>query len=228
MTFSLFPKPPPSCAWPSARSTITDGREPARNFDPMEAASSIVLAISGRGQRRARPEWRREKGATARRRPLLLAAMTIALVALAWPKMSIPRLYWNASASIPIGLYILTDLAPARNELAVIRLPESARILAAARGYLPANARLIKPVAAGPSDKVCRHGPIIRINGRPRALAAMRDGRERLLPRWHGCHRLTTSEVFVLSTVSGSFDSRYIGPIDSRQVLGTAEPIWTR
>ncbi len=169
----------------------------------------------------------RSKGAAAQRRLLLLAAMTIALVALAWPKTSIPRLYWNASASIPIGLYILTDRVPVRNQLAVIRLPEPARALAATRAYLLANALLIKPIAAGIGDTVCRHGPIVRINGRLRALAAMRDGRQRFLPRWHGCHRLTTSEVFVLSTVSGSFDSRYIGPIDNRHVLGTAVPTWT-
>src|SRR3546814_9782387 len=41
-----------------------------------------------------------------------------------------------------------------------------------------------------------------------------RDRRQRLLPRWHGCRYLTTSEVFVLSTVPGSFDSRYFGPVE--------------
>lgn len=227
MTFLLFPKQPRTCAWPSAHSTITVGKEPARSSGAMEAASSTVVAICWRGRRSALPEWQREKGTAARRRPLLLAAMKIALLALVWPKTNIPRLYWNASASIPIGLYILTHHLPARNQLAVIRLPEPARALAAARGYLPVNALLVKPAAAGPSDAVCRHGPIIRINGRPRALAAMRDGRGRLLPRWHGCHRLTTSELFVLSSAPGSFDSRYIGPIAHGNVLGTAVPVWT-
>lgn len=162
------------------------------------------------------------------RRLSLLATMAIALLALAWSKANVPKLYWNTSASIPIGLYILTDRVPAKNQLAVIRLPETARILAAARGYLPANARLIKPVAAGPGDNVCRHGPIIRINGRPCALANLRDARQRLLPRWHGCHHLTTSELFVLSSVPDSFDGRYIGPIEHGNVLGTAVPVWTR
>jgi type IV secretory pathway protease TraF len=87
---------------------------------------------------------------------------------------------------------------------------------------------LIKPVAAAPGDTVCRNGPFVTINGRLRAIADGKDARRRLLPRWHGCRRLATSEFFVLSTVSGSFDGRYLGPIERGNVLGTAVPIWTR
>lgn len=163
-----------------------------------------------------------------RRRLLPLAAMAIALLALGWPKANVPKLYWNASSSVPTGLYVLTSQTPEKGQLALIQLPEPARALAAARGYLPVDASLIKPVAAGPGDTVCRHGSVVRINGQPRVVAAMKDGRQRLLPHWHGCHRLTTSELFVLSNVPGSFDGRYIGPLDSRHVLGTAVPIWTR
>ena len=114
------------------------------------------------------------------------------------------------------------------NQLAVIRLPDTARALADARGYLPRQALLIKPVAAVPGDNVCRHGSFVTINGRPRAMAHTRDGQRRFLPRWHGCHRLGTSKLFVLSTVRGSFDGRYLGPIARGNVLGTAVPIWTR
>lgn len=116
---------------------------------------------------------------------------------------------------------------PARGQLAIIRLPDATRLLANARRYLPKDARLIKPVAAGSGDIVCRHGPIIRINGQLRATAHRSDRRQRLLPHWHGCRHLTTSEVFVLSTVRGSFDSRYFGPVERVHVVGTAVPIWT-
>ena len=228
MTFSLFPKQPQTCVWPSARSTITDGKEPARSFDGMAAASFTVVAICWRGRKSARPEWQREKGTAERRRPLLLTTMTIALLALAWPKASVPKLYWNASPSVPTGLYMLKDQVPAIGQLALFHLPEPAKRLAVARGYLPANARLIKPVAAGPGDAVCRIGPFVTINGRSRALADMKDRQQRFLPRWHGCRRLKASELFVLSSVSGSFDGRYLGPIHRSNVLGTAVPVWVR
>lgn len=122
---------------------------------------------------------------------------------------------------------MLTKRVPSKGQLAVIRLPEAGRALADARGYLPRRALLIKPVAAVPGDTVCRQGPFVTINGRLRAIADRKDMRLRLLPHWHGCHHLATSELFVLSTVSGSFDSRYLGPIERGNVLGTAEPIWT-
>lgn len=117
---------------------------------------------------------------------------------------------------------------PAKGQLAVVRLPDAARALANARGYLPTGAVLIKPVAAVSGDVVCRHGPQVRINARLRAVADRSDRRQRLLPRWHGCRYLTTFDLFVLSTVGGSFDGRYFGPISRGAVLGTAVPIWTR
>ena len=121
-----------------------------------------------------------------------------------------------------------TKQVPAKGQLAVVRLPEAARALAHTRGYLPAGALLIKPVAAVSGDVVCRHGPLVWINGRLRAVAARSDRRQRTLPRWLGCRYLATSELFVLSTVKGSFDGRYFGPIARGAVLGTAVPLWTR
>jgi type IV secretory pathway protease TraF len=117
---------------------------------------------------------------------------------------------------------------PAKGHLAVIRLSDATGALASARGYLPAGALLIKPVAAASGDVVCRFGPLIKINARLRALAHGMDRRHRLLPRWRGCRYLTTSELFVLSHAAGSFDGRYFGPIERGTVLGTAVPIWTR
>lgn len=137
-------------------------------------------------------------------------------------------LLWNASPSVPTGLYMVTRQVPAKGNLAVVNLTEAARALAKARGYLPKGALLIKPVAAVSGDVVCRHGPLVRINARLRAVADRTDRRQRALPRWHGCRSLATSELFVLSTVRGSFDSRFFGPIARGTVLGTAVPIWTR
>jgi len=154
--------------------------------------------------------------------------MVFGLLMLTWPKAYVPSLLWNGSSSIPIGLYALTNGIAAKGQLAVVRLPNATKLLASARGYLPASGWLIKPVVAVSGDTVCRHGQIIRISGRLRALAHRRDTRQRLLPRWHGCRHLTAAEVFVLSTEPGSFDSRYFGPVEHGNVIGTAIPVWTR
>lgn len=153
--------------------------------------------------------------------------MTLALLALAWPKTLVPTLLWNASPSVATGLYLLTSSPPAKGQLAIIRLPEPVGTLTEMRGYLPARALLIKPVVAGVGETVCRRGTVITINGQLRVRAAWLDARQRPLPRWQGCRRLMPSQLFVLSTVPGSFDSRYVGPIDRDHVVGTAVPVWT-
>lgn len=117
--------------------------------------------------------------------------------------------------------------SPKSDQLAVIDLPEPTKVLADVRGYLPRGALLIKPIAARSGDVVCRFGTIVTVNGDRRARARMLDAWRQPLPHWHGCIRLTTSQVFVLAPAESSFDSRYIGPIDLARIVGTAVPVWT-
>jgi type IV secretory pathway protease TraF len=100
------------------------------------------------------------------------------------------------------------------------------RSLAAARGYLPAGVLLIKPVAAAAGDLVCRHGPLVAINARTVARAAHFDREGRPLPRWSGCRRLGTAQVFLFSPEPDSFDGRYFGPLERQTLAGTALPVW--
>jgi type IV secretory pathway protease TraF len=83
-------------------------------------------------------------------------------------------------------------------------------------------------VAAGAGDVVCRHGALITINGRAVAQARLTDTAGRPLPAWSGCIRLADTQVFVLAVDPDSFDSRYFGPVDGANVLGTASPVWVR
>jgi type IV secretory pathway protease TraF len=106
-------------------------------------------------------------------------------------------------------------------------LPVPIRNLAAEHGYLAAGMLLIKPVAAGPGDVVCRHAAIVTVNAHAVAWARNADALGRWLPRWSGCVTLTAGQVFVLSTAPDSFDSRYFGPIDGGHVLGVGQAIWT-
>lgn len=156
-----------------------------------------------------------------------MAALTLAVLAIAYPRPRHPLLIWNASPSVPVGLYILRSPPTTKGSLAVVRLPEPARALANKRAYLPADAFLIKWVVATAGDIVCRTGTVITINGHRMTQAQTTDAAKRPLPRWVGCIRLSGSQVFVLSANPGSFDSRYFGPIHQHRIIGTAHPIWT-
>ena len=193
----------------------------------MAAGSSTASAISWHGPSSAGRAIR--KGTRVpRHRLCTLALLGIGSLAAVVPKAGVPILVWNASPSVPIGLYRLTSRPPLPGALAVILLPEPLRILAETRGYLRKGALLIKPVAAGAGDTVCRHGALVTVNGRIVARASTLDAVGRTLPVWSGCFRLAADQIFVLSADPDSFDGRYMGPIDRAQVVGTAQPVWVR
>ena len=154
-------------------------------------------------------------------------AVTIAsgVAGASWPKAQSPLCAWNVSRSVPVGLYVIIARPPLRGELAALRLPEPMRSLADARGYLRANAVLIKQVAALSPGRVCRHDGIVTINGHPAALALTADTSGRPMPKWSGCHDIDEGRFLVLSDEPNSFDSRYFGLVDARQVIGTAASV---
>jgi conjugative transfer signal peptidase TraF len=193
----------------------------------MAGASSTGSAISWPGPSSAGRAIR--KGTRVpRHRLCTLTLLGIGSLAILFPKSAAPVLVWNASPSVAIGLYRLTTRPPLTGALAVIRLPERLRILAETRGYLRKGALLIKPVAAGAGDTVCRHGSLVTVNGRIAARAGTLDTVGRPLPAWSGCFRLAANDIFVLSADPDSFDSRYMGPIDRAHVVGIAQPVWVR
>ena len=68
-----------------------------------------------------------------------------------------PRLIWNASASVPIGLYAVHPAGALRiGELLVVAPPEPLATFLDARRYLPKGVPLLKHVAALPGQTVCR------------------------------------------------------------------------
>jgi conjugative transfer signal peptidase TraF len=157
----------------------------------------------------------------------MLVLVGMGCAALLCPKASTPLLVWNASPSVPIGFYRAALRPPRTGALAILRLREPHRALAEVRGYLGPRALLIKWVAAVAGDRVCRYGSLVTINARLAAHARASDAAARPLPAWQGCTRLSAGQIFVLSAAPGSFDSRYFGPVDGTDVVGTAAPIWT-
>jgi conjugative transfer signal peptidase TraF len=159
-------------------------------------------------------------------RPRILVLGGLACLLLAAPVS--PRLMWNATASVPVGLYRLAEPATVKvGDLVVVR-PDPILAASLARdGWLPRGVPLLKPVAAIEGQVVCRHDLVVNIDGQAVAVALPRDAKGRVLPRWSGCRRLEDGEVFVLAAPLGSFDGRYFGPTPRRAVIAVAHPVWT-
>ena len=136
-----------------------------------------------------------------------------------------PALVWNLSASVPIGLYVIDAGALQLDDYVLIRLPAPVAELASERGYLPSGMALLKKVSAAQNDRVCRVAEQILINGISRARAASTDLSGRPMPVWTGCRHLKAGDVFLLGGGPDSFDSRYFGPVSSRDVVGRATPL---
>ncbi|MGN6690895.1 MAG: S26 family signal peptidase [Sphingopyxis sp.] len=138
------------------------------------------------------------------------------------------RLLWNASASVPVGLYVVSEEMPGRGELAVVRPARGVAAYMARRRYVPLGVPLLKPVAATAGATICRDGGAVTIEGRLAATALAADRLGRPLPVWHGCRTLGANELFLLADGSpASFDSRYFGPVTTGHVIGRAAPVWT-
>ncbi|MBX9591306.1 MAG: S26 family signal peptidase [Hyphomonadaceae bacterium] len=160
-------------------------------------------------------------------RPLLFMLAGIALVTAAClPKH--PLLIWNASPSVPIGLYLSAPGFPRLGELALVQLTGPMAMSAHRRGYLRRGAYLLKPVAAVTGDRVCRFGTHVFVRGRRAALALAKDSIGRYMPAWHGCRTLGPGEVFVLAENPASFDSRYFGIVRTEHLAGYAMRLWSR
>ena len=162
--------------------------------------------------------WRREGPGLAAAAVVCLATVT----SISWTPH--PVLVWNASASSPQGLYLVSSAHGLhRGEWALAWPPAQARRLAARRHYLPAGVPLVKKVAAIAGDRVCAYGATIRINGHVVAIRNPADPSGRPLPRWSGCTILREGQAMLLGT-SGphSFDGRYFGTSDQHDILGSA------
>ena len=139
-----------------------------------------------------------------------------------------PKLIWNASASVPVGLYSVQPAGVLHvTELLVVRPPEPLASFLADRGYLPKGVPLLKRVLALPGQTVCRVDRAITVDGIAMGEALDRDRRGRTLPVWQGCRAVRADEVFLMNWQSeDSLDGRYFGSLPAAAIVGQAEPLW--
>jgi conjugative transfer signal peptidase TraF len=140
-----------------------------------------------------------------------------------------PRLLWNASASVPTGLYrIDVGARPRLGELVAIAPSPMLATWLDERRYLPRGVPLLKHVAARPGALVCRSGSFVTIDGVGAARAHAQDRAGRPLPVWTGCRTVARNELFLLNAAPDSLDGRYFGPVPAAGLIGTAHPLLVR
>jgi conjugative transfer signal peptidase TraF len=140
-----------------------------------------------------------------------------------------PLYIWNASNSVPIGLYRVQPATRlAVTELVAVQPPDLLAAFLDLNGYLPIGVPMLKRVLALPGQTVCRNGRTITVDGIEVGDAQERDGRGRPLPVWHGCRVIADGDVFVMNWQSAdSLDGRYFGPLPASAIIGRAAPVWT-
>ena len=147
------------------------------------------------------------------------------------PVMAGPRfVVINTSPSVAPGLYVRSAMGPQVGRIVDFRIPDRARSYIQGRtGQVGQDWYILKPIAAGPGDRVDTTGPVLLINGR--AMAPMpppADHAGRALPLWRDNRLLGPDEYFVFSSrIPNSFDSRCYGPILRRQIESVRRPLVT-
>ncbi|MGA7804701.1 S26 family signal peptidase [Bradyrhizobium sp.] len=141
----------------------------------------------------------------------------------------VPRLLWNASGSVPTGLYALkANGRLAVSQLVAVQPPEPLAAFLADRRYLPRGVPLLKRVLALPGQTVCRNQLAITVDKIEIGAARLHDSRGRPLPVWQGCRVVADGEFFPMNWRSAdSFDGRYFGVLPTSTIIGAAEPVWT-
>lgn len=166
---------------------------------------------------------------TGRLPTLLAMATAVTVVTSTMGAKPVPRFVWNASESVPIGLYTVHPAVRlAVTNLVVAMPPQPLATFLAERSYLPIGVPLIKRILALPGQSVCRSELLIIVDGIEMGAALEHDRRGRALPTWQGCRVIAGGEVFLMNwDEPQSLDSRYFGPIPLSAIVGRAKPVWT-
>ena len=161
-----------------------------------------------------------------------LCLMMLGTAALAMPAIGMTpgTLYiWNASDSVPVGLYQLQPIGELSvTDLVAVHAPEPLATLLADGGYLPRGVPMLKRVLALPGQTVCRNASTITVDDVAVGEARHSDRRGRPLPVWRGCRVVADDELFLMNWQSAnSFDGRYFGLTPRAAVIARAQPVWT-
>jgi len=159
-------------------------------------------------------------------RPLFVTGLFVGSIAAVCSVFAQPLIIYNATDSLPHGIYrVIKQEIYERGDLIVFPVPEQVRSLVIERGWLKPDSYLIKPVAAINGDNMWITCGQVFVNGKYFGVIKKQDRKGLPLPSLVINDTLSAGEIAVLQRSDDSFDSRYFGPIDERQIIGRAVPI---
>lgn len=164
----------------------------------------------------------------ARRTIVWATVLSVTLIVLPAVATWSPRVLWNASASVPVGLYRLHSVGHLTiGDLVAVQPPPALLDYLDERGYLPRSVPLLKHVAALEGALVCRAGDRITVDHLHLGHAHAQDRNGRDLPIWQGCDRLAAGEVFLMNPdAPDSLDGRYFGTLPRTAITARLTPLW--
>ena len=142
-----------------------------------------------------------------------------------------PKLIWNASASVPIGLYAMRPAGALHVTELVVVPPPAALASFLDRAPLPAQGRADAEAHPRPARPNRLPHPTARSPSTASPWARRSTATEvaARCPTWQGCRVVAADEVFLMNWQSeDSFDGRYFGPLPVSTIVGRADPLWTR
>lgn len=164
-------------------------------------------------------------------------ALIYAVIAMLVAIVLIIGLRVNFTASMPLGIYRIDHVAPSamqRGMLVAVCAPPGAAEQGRRRGYLGTgpcsddSEPLLKTVAAVAGDTVAIASDGVSVNGHllrnSKPLPVDSSGRP--MTRWPtGRYRISRGAVWLYANEERSWDSRYWGPVPSRNVLASVAPV---
>lgn len=141
----------------------------------------------------------------------------------------------NLTSSLPVGVYIATGHGPARGRIAEFcpsggSEPESVRYRSFGLACHDRAVPLLKPVVAIAGDVVTVSAAGLSVNGRPLPNTAplTEDSHGRPLRPWTpGTYVVPPGAVVLASSYHpGSYDSRYLGLVPTRDIMRMVRPLW--
>ena len=124
------------------------------------------------------------------------------------------QIFFNRTASMPIGLYVkISKIRPELNDIIIFKLSGK-------KGYF------IKRIVGTEGDDVCiDFENTLWVNG----LAVAQKNTEKYpeeIPYQSICRQLKEDEFLTLGEHQDSYDSRYFGPITSANLIAVTKPLW--
>lgn len=166
---------------------------------------------------------------------IVLLLIGFSFVLLIHFKATIPSyqlLFWNTSASLPRGLYlVLPGNTYKIGDLVVYEPPADVRRISAANGWSDSEQLFIKKIGALENDEFSIDDQDaqrnFRINGVYIGKAAEENDKGIKLPQLRGRFRVSSGSFLPITMHKRSFDGRYTGIVPLKAIKARVIPIFT-